>query len=143
MAQDATKEHMKIPSPEQDTPLPPPTAVAGDDLWDSHDRRIREQNAILTRQGGNATANRFACITDYNNMPYPTRDVSHLVWWKNRKEEGKLLPLLQVVNKFGCIPATSVPSECLFSNAGELVDEHRSRIHPNNVNMILFLHNNA
>ena len=46
LTQERTKELMKIPqsSPEQDTPLAPPSAVAGDDFWDSHDRRIREQN---------------------------------------------------------------------------------------------------
>ena len=91
-------------------------------------------------QERNATTNRFAYITDYNNMPYSARAASHLEWWKNRKKKANLMPLLQVFNKFGCIPATSVPSECLFSNAGELVDEHKSRIYTENINMILFLH---
>ena len=37
------------------------------------------------------------------------------------------------------IPATSIPSERLFSKAGQLLSERRSRLKPKNVDKILFL----
>ena len=36
----------------------------------------------------------------------------------------------------------SVPSERLFSKAGQLVSERRNRLKPSNVDMLLFLNNN-
>ncbi|KYQ53831.1 hypothetical protein ALC60_07240 [Trachymyrmex zeteki] len=41
-----------------------------------------------------------------------------------------------------CIPATSVESERIVSSTGQLISDRRSRLKPNNVNMLTFLHKN-
>lgn len=41
-----------------------------------------------------------------------------------------------------CVPATSVPSEQLFSKAGELISSKRNRLGRKNVDKILFLNKN-
>ena len=63
-----------------------------------------------------------------------------LMW---RKLNHHRLPTLScLAKKFLCIPATSVPSERLFSNAGTIVDRRRCSLDPNNVDCLLFLHSN-
>ena len=60
-----------------------------------------------------------------------------LKWWL---EHGRHYPLLEkLAQKYLCTTGTSVPSERLFSKAGELVSQKRSRIKPKNINMFLFL----
>lgn len=61
-------------------------------------------------------------------------------WWKDHQNKYPLLS--QVAKKYLSIPATSVPSERVFSSAGDLVKAKRSCLSSNNINMLLFLYNN-
>lgn len=59
-----------------------------------------------------------------------------LLWWKeNEKRFGNLAPLAK---KYLCILGTSVPSERLFSKAGELISIRRNRLKSKNVDMMIF-----
>ena len=60
-----------------------------------------------------------------------------LEWWKLNSLCYKVLSCL--ATKYLCLPASSVPSERVFSCTGNIVNAKRS---PNNVNMLCFLHNN-
>ena len=63
-----------------------------------------------------------------------------LVWWKTME---LVFPLLSTLaRKYLCIPATSVPSERIFSTAGYLVNCHRASLHADTVEMLLCLHKN-
>jgi len=50
--------------------------------------------------------------------------------------------LSTLAKRFLCVTATNVPSERLFSSAGNLLSERRSRLTPENVEKLLFLYEN-
>lgn len=85
-------------------------------------------------------AGRHADMKRYLEEQIIPRNEDPLCWWK---QHAPLLPLLQdQVKKILCIPATSVPSERVFSRAGELISDRRNCLSDGNVNMLLFLNKN-
>ena len=60
-------------------------------------------------------------------------------WFKNKNK----FPLLYAAAKhFLCVPATSVPSENLFSHAGYNVWDRRNKLHPNTVKKTMIIYEN-
>lgn len=63
-----------------------------------------------------------------------------LVWWK---DDCLAYPLLsRLARKLLCIPATSAPSERVFSVAGLTISNLRSRLRPDNAACLVFLKEN-
>jgi hypothetical protein len=59
------------------------------------------------------------------------------------KEMQLVLPhLTRIAKMVHAIPATSVPSECLFSHAGEVTTERRNRLSPTNVESLMIIREN-
>lgn len=66
---------------------------------------------------------------------------NHLAWWKTNEA---CYPYLAKVAKCSLsIPATSTPSERLFSAAGTIVSKRRASLSPEHVDMLTFLHSNS
>jgi hypothetical protein len=63
-----------------------------------------------------------------------------LHWW--RDHQYKYLVLSSYARELLCIPATSVPSERVFSTAGDIVSSQRAAISAENVDIQLFLKKN-
>jgi len=63
-----------------------------------------------------------------------------LTWWRNNR--GLFPNLFKLVKVYLHIPATSVPSERIFSLAGYIVRSRRSNILPVNVDKHIFLKKN-
>ena len=64
-----------------------------------------------------------------------------LKWWKENAQKYPRLSL--VAKKILAMPATSVPSERVFSTAGILVSKLRNRLSPVLVDNIIFLNKNT
>lgn len=104
-------------------------------LWQFFDLRVSESNSKRT-----PNSDALVEMRQYTQLKHIERKEDPLAWWR---ENASVYPKLQLLaKKYLCIPGTSVPSERLFSKAGELISNRRSQLKPKNVNMILFLNKN-
>ena len=76
-------------------------------------------------------------FNSYLLLPRVPSKTNILQWWASRKSDYPILAKL--ARKYLSIPATSVPSERLFSSAGLTITEKRTRLNPQFVESILFL----
>lgn len=79
-------------------------------------------------------------VNHFLKMPTLDPDSNALEWWKTNAE--RLPTLSRVVRQLLCIPATSVPSERIFSTSGNVVTKKRASLRPDNVDMLVFLNKN-
>ena len=73
----------------------------------------------------------------HTEAPLPLTCKNPLTWWEIRATQ-----YIPMAKKILCIPATSVPSERVFSVAGNIINEKHSRLKPDNVNKLIFLYEN-
>ncbi len=94
----------------------------------------------------NAGANQKSEIVDLEMRRFlalgaQPRDSDPIEWWLS---DGKASfpTLFQAAIKHLICPATSVPSERVFSSAGEVLTKKRNRLGADCANMIITLHTN-
>lgn len=76
----------------------------------------------------------------YLNLSLISRTDNPIIWWKEKKE---VFPILkEMAAKFLSAPASSVYSERIFSEVGNIYDESRSNLLPRNAEKLLFIHHN-
>ena len=92
-----------------------------------------EQLHLLSHE--EIAANEFRKYEAEDSEPLERQEL--LKWWKTREHQLKYLS--RVVKRVFCITASSVPSERLFSSAGNLVNEKRSCLSPENVDCLFFV----
>ncbi len=78
-------------------------------------------------------------VNTYISTPIVSKDTDILEWWKNNKENFKILSLIAM--DYLTIPISSVSVEELFSKAGDVVTDQRNRLDPNIIKKILCLEN--
>ena len=76
----------------------------------------------------------------YAKMPNLQRSCDPLIWWQ--AQSHALPEMTKLARRYLCIPATSVPSERVFSKTGEIISKRRASIKPKNVDMLIFLNKN-
>ena len=83
-------------------------------LWGSHDE------VLIVNAGHASTAAEYImALQTFNREPIVSRETCPLKWWKSRAM-GSQKHLYEVAMKFMSVPATSVPSERVFSKAGQM-----------------------
>lgn len=105
-------------------------------LWEAFDVQADEH-----RQTSLPQASATVQLNRYFEMPLAKRGVDNpLTWWS--QHEKAFPELSQEAKKLLAIPATSVPSERLFSKAGELISSKRTCLGEKHVDKLLFLNKN-
>ena len=76
----------------------------------------------------------------YMDQPCIDTDSKSLEWWKSN---SSLFPVMaKLAKKYMSIPASSVRSERVFTSGGYIVDNFRSQLLPEHVNLLELLTNN-
>ena len=98
-------------------------------------------NAFITEGISNACDDVIQSeVLRYKSEPSIPLDKHPLKWWATH---SCVFPnLSNLSRKYLCIVATSVPSEQLFSTAGNIVSVKRHALLPENVNKLVFLNGN-
>ena len=79
-------------------------------------------------------------LSRYKGEPTIHIDGKPLLWWKERDSQYPLLS--NQAKRYFCMPATSVRSEKIFSVAGNVLTEKRNGLLPENLDKLVFLHEN-
>lgn len=115
--------------------MPPPPKKFRSSIWDSFDQKISE---VLSNT--NPIAGGIVEVDKYLEEPILPRHMDPLKWWLKKKD---VYPrLYEIVLRRLCVSATSVPSERVFSKAGQILVERRNRLSGKKVSQLLFLKNN-
>ena len=110
----------------------PSTSSQNNSLIWQHFEKRKEHHNTSRHSDDSAEA---ILVKDFD-MPPEDRTVEPLLWWK--KQAAFLPELYRLNRKFLMVPATSVPSERMFSKAGMLCNDKRNRLTPKHVNEIFF-----
>ncbi|KYO28673.1 hypothetical protein Y1Q_0000834 [Alligator mississippiensis] len=108
-------------------------------------RETKKKSAIAVLLGedyskktdGNAVENE---LESYFREPCPSLECNPLEWWK--VNAPRFPRLAKLARSYLCIPGSSVPAERVFSTAGLTVNQLRSRLTSEHVNMLIFLNKN-
>lgn len=79
-------------------------------------------------------------VRDYFNEPDMNIRGDPLEWWREKRHQYP--HLAKLARKYLAVPATSAPSERVWSIAGNIKDKKRSCLKEKLLNELLFLHNN-
>ncbi|XP_056157156.1 E3 SUMO-protein ligase ZBED1-like [Lampris incognitus] len=80
-------------------------------------------------------------LSNYKSQRILGLNEDPLLWWSNRAALFPTLP--KVLQKYWCVPATSVPCHRLFSSSGTILCGKRNRIDPSLVDQQVFLYENS
>lgn len=112
-----------------------------DELWSSIDSKPSKSKNKRSK----VIDHRKACIdlemNKYLALPKLDRKACPIKWW-NTEGSKQFNYLFQAAKPYLCMPATSVPSERIFSTAGNVVSKRRNRLSKQSVNTLVTLQTN-
>lgn len=106
------------------------------ELWASFDQKVADFNSRRS-----TVSDSIVEVRQYFDEGNIDRKQNPLEWWQ--QNSSRFPNLQKLARKYLCTPGSSVPSERVFSKAGQLISERRNRITPQNIDMMLFLNQNS
>ncbi|KAJ8709373.1 hypothetical protein PYW07_009199 [Mythimna separata] len=116
-------------------PTEPPPKKARFDIWSEYDSIIN-----TARPEGTPTSQAVIEVQRYLELPILGRKENSLEWWRTFEHSFPNLAVL--ARRRLNFLATSVPCERLFSKAGNILNERRTRLGVRKVQQLLFLNSN-
>ncbi|XP_072375547.1 E3 SUMO-protein ligase ZBED1-like [Diabrotica undecimpunctata] len=101
------------------------------DLWEDHSRLISENTKEISTSAPSSE------LSLYLKSSVLSIKVEPIKWWEENKATYPNLAI--IAHKYLAVVATSVPSERLFSKAGQTVTQQRNRIKGKLLSKLLFL----
>jgi hypothetical protein len=92
--------------------------------------RLSKPNVVVTNE-----------VEEYLHLPEISLESDPLAWWNEKKETFPILS--DLARKYLAVSATSTASERLFSDAGNLLTNKRTKMKPKLFKKIIFLKRNA
>ncbi|GES93414.1 zinc finger BED domain-containing protein 1-like [Rhizophagus clarus] len=110
-------------------------------LHEHQERRQQKVKKVFQTKESSTSSSAIADeITTYFLLPVARENKNPLDWWKSKQE---IFPVLSIIaRKYLGIPATSVASERLFSDAGNHITAKRSLLDPALLGKMVFLKRN-
>lgn len=122
------------PDVEQDAGVGSLLSYLQDDARAEDEDMTTEGNIFAAR----AVRRQLAIFVSESQQSY---DTDPLQWWK--RNELRFKSLSTAARKYLAIPATSAPSERVFSVAGNICNRRRASLSPENLDALVFLNANA
>ena len=125
---------------ETEQPISATATKDDDEFWGSFDSQIVKSNKR------SKSSDYFKDCIDlemrkYLSLDKVDRKACPIKWWAS--VGSKQFPqLFECAKKYQCMLATSVPSERVFSKAGQVLNKKRSRLGKDTANMLITLHSN-
>jgi len=98
------------------------------------DERLKKQSVMTT-----PTSDAIIVVRQYLQQTNIDKKEDPLKFWNSNSNFN---PLPSLAHKYLCVPATSVPSEEIFSKAGYILNERRNRLKGSKVDKLIFLKKN-
>ena len=93
---------------------------------------------ILDEVGATIESDSQSEVGKYFSEPLiPFHQANTYLWWYQNKDRFPVLA--QLAKRYLSAPPTSVPSERLFSVAGDIYDEKRNRLAPEKAEVLMFI----
>jgi hypothetical protein len=99
--------------------------------WERHTKEVLAAELLLF----NTEPRLAARLTGADGVRYHSNPLS---WWKSHQKKFPHIAVL--ARQWLCVPATSAPSERVFSAAGLTIARDRARLTPHNAEALIFLH---
>ena len=110
-------------------------------LWSTFRDMVAEQLASTASHTGTSYKERVEReLQMYLNESVIAPEHDIFDWWSSNS--ARFPVVAKVARMYLAIPATSVPSEQLFSTAGLIISEHRNRLKPGDAEQLVFLAKN-
>ena len=103
------------------------TGLTGSGLWAALDEKVATSRSITV------TASATVLVRSFLDQHNITRTDNPLAWWSNMSKSFSML--VPIAKQYLAIPGISVPSERLFSKAGELISAKRASVKSKNVDL--------